>query len=123
MDAVLKCIGDNIRKARKEKNLTIEKMADIAGLSDKYLQGVEVGRRNISVTNLFKVAQALDVGLDVLVIMDSKYFSKPAEKINTISEKLKKFDGNQLDFINAMLSHIDTIQPSSGNLVGRRGRD
>ncbi|MDA1470310.1 helix-turn-helix transcriptional regulator [Brachyspira hyodysenteriae] len=36
---------------------TISEIAEVSGISSKYLQGVEVGKRNISITNLNKIAK------------------------------------------------------------------
>lgn len=40
-------IGNRIRIIRKSQNRTISYVADMAKISPKYLQGVEVGKRNI----------------------------------------------------------------------------
>lgn len=109
---ILKNIGANIRKERKNTLLTIEKLAARAGLSEKYLQSVEVGRRNISIVNLGKVAYALNISLDRLVKIDTKYLEDENDKINTISEKLKRFNAGQLDLINSMLMNLDRIDSS-----------
>lgn len=45
-------LGCNIRKARKEKNLSQEKLAFKANIDRTYIGGVERGERNISIMNL-----------------------------------------------------------------------
>ena len=47
-EVVLKNLGQNIRELRKNKKMTIDELAEKSSLSGKYLQGVEVGNRNIS---------------------------------------------------------------------------
>ena len=50
-DELISSVGKNIRAIRKSQMKTI---SEISGISSKYLQSVEVGKRNISITNLNK---------------------------------------------------------------------
>jgi len=50
-----------IKKLRKGQNLTIEQLSEICGLHSKYLQTIERGERNISVSVLVQIAGALPV--------------------------------------------------------------
>ena len=54
-------IGDNIRKFRKERGYSQEAFADIAGFSRSYYTEIETGKRNISILNLIKIMEALNV--------------------------------------------------------------
>ncbi len=54
-------IGDNIRKIRKQRGYSQEEFADIAGFSRSYYTEIETGKRNISVLNLIKIIEALNV--------------------------------------------------------------
>jgi len=54
-------IGDNIRTARKQKGYSQEEFADIAGFSRSYYTEIETGKRNISILNLIKILEALNV--------------------------------------------------------------
>ncbi|MFC1949023.1 helix-turn-helix domain-containing protein [Chloroflexota bacterium] len=54
-------IGDNIRTARKQRGYSQEEFADIAGFSRSYYTEIETGKRNISVLNLIKIIEALNV--------------------------------------------------------------
>ena len=53
-------IGERIRKLRKDRGLSQEAFADLAGIDRTYLNSVENGKRNISIINLEKISQALD---------------------------------------------------------------
>ncbi len=57
----LKSIGQNIVACRKQRNLTQEDLAGKAELDRSYLSEVENGHKNLSVTTLLKIADALDV--------------------------------------------------------------
>lgn len=54
-------IGGNIRKLRKQRGYSQEEFADIAGFSRSYYTEIETGKRNISILNLIKIIEALNV--------------------------------------------------------------
>ncbi|MEI0476282.1 helix-turn-helix transcriptional regulator [Brachyspira pulli] len=108
-EVVLKNLGQNIRELRKSKKMTIDQLAEKSSLSGKYLQGVEVGNRNISIKNLNKICKALETSPDILLNMKPYNLKNSEEKIFAISEKLKKFEENKLDFIGNMLDHLNNI--------------
>jgi transcriptional regulator with XRE-family HTH domain len=60
-------VGRNVRRARIEKGLTQEELAERAGTSQFYVSSLEAGRRNPTVVTIFELAQALGVDhLDLL---------------------------------------------------------
>jgi transcriptional regulator with XRE-family HTH domain len=60
-------VGRNVRRARIEKGLTQEELAERAGTSQFYVSSLEAGRRNPTVVMVFELAQALGVDhLDLL---------------------------------------------------------
>lgn len=54
-------VGNKIKELRKERNLSQEGLALLSGLDRTYINGVENGRRNISIINLEKIANGLGV--------------------------------------------------------------
>ena len=46
---------------RRRKGITIEEFAEQCGLHPKYIQTIEKGRRNISVSVFVKISRALGV--------------------------------------------------------------
>ena len=63
----LRRVGDNIRQARKRKGISQEEFAGIAGFSRSYYTEIETGQRNISLLNLIKILEALDVDSNTII--------------------------------------------------------
>lgn len=52
-----------MRELRAKNDLTQEELAHIANLDRTYINGVENGRRNISIENIEKISNAFDTSL------------------------------------------------------------
>lgn len=63
---ILFLFGQAIRGLRQEKNISQEVFADICGLHRTYISDVELGKRNVSLENIEKMANALDITLPKL---------------------------------------------------------
>jgi transcriptional regulator with XRE-family HTH domain len=53
--------GDHVRSKRLALGLSQEDFAEKAGLDRTYIGGIERGRRNVSLLNIEKIADALDI--------------------------------------------------------------
>lgn len=60
-------IGIVIQQRRILLGLTQEALADLTGLHRTYIGSVERGERNITIVNLKKIADALNISLDKLL--------------------------------------------------------
>jgi transcriptional regulator with XRE-family HTH domain len=60
---VLVRFGQRLREVRRQKGISQEKLADLAGLHRTYVSLVERGQCNVSLLNIEKLANALDVPL------------------------------------------------------------
>lgn len=58
----LRDFGNKVRSVRGASGLSQEQLADLAGLHRTYIGGVERGERNISLANIYALADALGVG-------------------------------------------------------------
>jgi transcriptional regulator with XRE-family HTH domain len=56
-------IGERVRSMRTRAGYTQESFAKVCGLDRTYIAGVELGKRNISIENLYKIAEALNLTL------------------------------------------------------------
>ncbi|MGG4220462.1 helix-turn-helix transcriptional regulator [Paenibacillus jamilae] len=60
---VLKLVGARIRALRKEKGLSQESLGEKGGFHFSYIGQIERGEKNVSLINVAKIADALDVNL------------------------------------------------------------
>lgn len=58
---IIKVFGTNVRKYRNEQNISQEKFAEMCGLHRTYISDVECFRRSISLENIQKIADALNI--------------------------------------------------------------
>jgi transcriptional regulator with XRE-family HTH domain len=63
MEELSKLIGIKIRDLRHQKDITQEALAYMADVDRTYMNGIENGRRNISVVVLNKLITALGISL------------------------------------------------------------
>ena len=59
-------IGENIRRLRKARGLTLKELGDMIGVSESYIRAYESGRRNPKPSSLQTLADALGVNVEVL---------------------------------------------------------
>jgi len=60
-DKYLKEFGNAIRGIRKEKGLSQEALADLAGIDRSYMGHIERGQKNITLTKIYQLSEALDI--------------------------------------------------------------
>jgi transcriptional regulator with XRE-family HTH domain len=64
-DLVVK-VGERIRRLRKEKGLSQERLAELSGLHMNYVGQVERGEKNLTLETLEKIVSGLDISLEEL---------------------------------------------------------
>lgn len=65
-EKILVTFGERVRKFRKEKGLSQEQLAFKADLHRTYIGMIERAEKNITLLNIEKIANALDVNLQKL---------------------------------------------------------
>lgn len=60
---IKQAVGKRIRELRNELGVSQEEFADMVGLDRTYITSVECGKRNISIVNVERIANALNVTL------------------------------------------------------------
>lgn len=66
-DPRLVAFGERIRQIRKEKGLSQEALADLAGIDRSYMGHIERGDQNVTLTKVHQIADALGVPLTTLI--------------------------------------------------------
>lgn len=57
----IKLIGENIRKYRKIKDFSQEKLSEMVNVTPDYISLIELGKRIPSLKRLYKIAEILEV--------------------------------------------------------------
>lgn len=107
----LKEIGYRIRKEREKLDLSREIFAEIVDLSPYYIGQIERGERNMSLTTLNKISDALNISIDYLLKGYTHYMENILIK-ETIEDNYKDDLDQEIKEILSLLSGM-----SNENLV------
>jgi transcriptional regulator with XRE-family HTH domain len=66
-DPRLVAFGEKVRQIRKEKGLSQEALADLAGIDRSYMGHIERGDQNITLTKIYQISEALRVSVKMLL--------------------------------------------------------
>ncbi|MDF2960679.1 MAG: transcriptional regulator [Paenibacillus sp.] len=69
MDGIAKAVGQRIRELRKARGLSQEALGEKGGFHYSNNGQIERGEKNIALSNLAKIAEALEVGIHQLVFL------------------------------------------------------
>ena len=70
---IIRVFGTNVRHYREQKNISQEKLAEMSGLHRTYIRDLERFQRNISLSNIQKIADALEVETYVLFLQNKTF--------------------------------------------------
>lgn len=62
-EPILLAFGQRVQELRKKRNLSQEQLADMSGVHRTYIGMVERAEKNITLRNIKKIAEALDVNI------------------------------------------------------------
>lgn len=86
---LLKGLGLRVRRLREAKKWSQEEFAHIAGFHRTYIGQIERGEKNLSFTNLAKIASVLDLRISELLMgVEDVAGGSPEEKTTTKRAKL-----------------------------------
>ena len=67
--------GKAVRTIRQDKKISQEELADLCGLHRTYISDIELGKRNVYLENIDKIAHALQVKKSELFVEVEQYES------------------------------------------------
>lgn len=85
--------GPILRRIRQNKNLTVDKVCEIAGISTSTLNQIEQGGRNLSMKTLFVLMEVYQVDANTILNIS------PAEKEDSIDKRLNELSKAQRDYL------------------------
>lgn len=65
--------GKAVRAIRQDKKISQEELGDLCGLHRTYISDIELGKRNVSLENIDKIAHALQMKKSELFVEVEQY--------------------------------------------------
>lgn len=95
MSDIYTFIGRRVREERQSRELSIERLAELAELTPSFLGSIERGERKLSVLSLDKLSKALQIQPNELMIAPNKKSAPSWERkimflINSQTESVKE---------------------------------
>jgi len=108
MAEILVQVGKRIRELRKARGLSQHALAEKCGFTFSYIGGVERAEKNISLINLSKITDALEVGVHQFFIYSHRYENLPAndQHIQEIVAALAKHDEKTVEMAKNILMEV-----------------
>ena len=66
-EPILLMFGKNVQKIRKNRHLSQEQLAELAGVHRTYIGMIERAEKNITLCNIEKIAKALNISISKLL--------------------------------------------------------
>jgi Predicted transcriptional regulators len=99
-----KLLGSRIKSLRVQKSLSQDKLGELSGMNGKYLGEVERGNSNISIMNLSKVADVLEVPFLSLLSIDHERDRE--ELVKELHQMIDGADDGQVKLIYRVLEAV-----------------
>lgn len=92
-------VGLRIRQLRKNKGLSLEELAHLAGVHPNYLSEAECGKKNFSLTTMEKIAKALEVAVSEFFSGQTATYSPKVRSANRLAYLLRDSSPKEMDAI------------------------
>ncbi|WP_395065192.1 helix-turn-helix domain-containing protein [Flavobacterium sp.] len=119
MTSTNKSIGKRIREIRKDKNISIEKMAEMLKVSYSTYQRIENGETNSWALHLEEISTVLEVSIEDILLGKDKNIQIVKEQstgylnsdvvINNLSEKIIELYESRLKDKDAMIEQLQKM--------------
>ena len=95
-------VGDRLRFFREQKQISTNKLANLAGISQSYVRDIEMGNKNPTIEVLFQLCKALDISLRDFFDDDNKVLLN-----DPLSTRIYRLNSVQREALLAFLNTID----------------
>lgn len=95
-------VGDRLRFFREQKQISTNKLANLAGISQSYVRDIEMGNKNPTIEVLFQLCKALDISLRDFFDDDNKVLIN-----DPLSTRIYRLNSVQREALLAFLNTID----------------
>ncbi len=96
-------IGFRIMQLRNQQNISRERLADMANISQKFLYEIEYGKKGFSVSILKSIADSLETSCEYIVRGDDIY--SDTELYNAV----RLFEGREADKVAEVLKALHEL--------------
>jgi transcriptional regulator with XRE-family HTH domain len=79
-DSLQVAFGRAVRRRRKTRKISQEKLAELSEINRTYMGDVERGERNLALQNMSKIARALGLRLSQLIRLMEDELRKPTHR-------------------------------------------
>ena len=95
-------VGDRLRFFREQKQISTNKLANLAGISQSYVRDIELGNKNPTIEVLFQLCQTLGISLKDFFDDDNKVLLN-----DPLSTRIYRLNSVQREALLAFLNTID----------------
>lgn len=116
-------LGDEVRKLRQQRGITLKRVAQLSGLSDRFIIEVEKGKANPSLASVISLADALQTSVTDLLPSDNPTETQNSStSVKQILALLKNLPDEQISrILSCLSSYLDGTKSSHICLIGMRG--
>ncbi|GMA69005.1 transcriptional regulator [Leuconostoc litchii] len=115
-----KLVGENLKKVRVERNLTLDNVAEATNVSKPTLHNIEVGKSSPSIDNLWKISNGLGIPINYFFSKSSVDFELitdgQLQTIDTENQKVRI----QTTFSSSVNDNFETFKISLKNQSKRK---
>lgn len=104
----MNCLGDRIRYIRHKQNLTIDKLAELTGLSNGSIRAYEHSDRYPNSDSLVKICNTLKVTPNYL-LQDEIYYNLITDK-SKLYQEIESFEPTKYNLVEQFVYMIKSIK-------------
>ena len=110
-------IGDNIRNQRISRNISIDELSELLGLTPGFVGLIERGQRGATPSTLYKLSGIFGMTIDdffnendgSLLTLGEKRLLKSADKRRRIETLTSDFTGREIDFLIRIIKSVRVL--------------